>query len=250
MSTFLRAARTVALILALPFSARAMQQPSAPATLAPAPAPFGELAIVNARLWTCDRRRPWADAVLVHGDRIEAVGASAAIRKRVTPATHVVDAHGMMVTPGFIDSHVHFFEGGFALSSVKLRDAKTKAEFIERIGDYAATLPAGAWILNGDWDHTSWGGDLPERSWIDSVTPNNPVWINRLDGHMSLANSAALRAAGVTAATADVEGGEIVRGPGREPTRSPFAPRTSRATRRTSRVAPSSATRAANRRAC
>ena len=218
MSTRLRAARLLALVVALPLPVRAMQQSSAPATIAPAPAPVGALAIVNARVWTGDRRRPWADAVLVHGDRIEAVGASAAIRKRVTPSTRVVDAHGMMLTPGFIDSHVHFLDGGFALSSVKLRDAKTKAEFIRRIRDYAATLPAGAWILNGDWDHTNWGGELPERSWIDSVTPNNPVWINRLDGHMNLANSLALRAAHVTRDTKDVEGGTIVRDASGEPT--------------------------------
>jgi predicted amidohydrolase YtcJ len=218
MPTCLRAARTAALALALPLPARAMQQPSASATLAPAPAPVGELAIVNARVWTGDRRRPWADAVLIHGDRVEAVGASAAIRKRATPTTRVIDAHGMMVTPGFIDSHVHFLDGGFALSSVKLRDAKTKAEFVRRIRDYAATLPAGAWILNGDWDHTSWGGELPERSWIDSVTPNNPVWINRLDGHMNLANSLALRAAHITRDTKDVEGGTIVRDAAGEPT--------------------------------
>lgn len=218
MSTSLRAARFAALVLALPLPVRAMQQPSASATLAPAPAPVGALAIVNARVWTGDRRRPWADAVLIQGDRIEAVGSSAAIRKRVTPATRVIDAHGMMVTPGFIDSHVHFLDGGFALSSVKLRDAKTKAEFIRRIRDYAATLPAGTWILNGDWDHTNWGGELPERSWIDSVTPNNPVWINRLDGHMNLANTLALRAAHVTRHTKDVDGGTIVRDASGEPT--------------------------------
>jgi predicted amidohydrolase YtcJ len=218
MSTCLRAARFLALALALPLPVRAMQQPSASATLAPAPAPVGALAIVNARVWTGDRRRPWADAVLIEGDRIAAVGASAAIRKRVTPATRVIDAHGMMVTPGFIDSHVHFLDGGFALSSVKLRDARTKAEFIRRIRDYAATLPPGTWILNGDWDHTNWGGELPERSWIDSVTPNNPVWINRLDGHMNLANTLALRAAHITRDTKDVEGGTIVRDAGGEPT--------------------------------
>jgi predicted amidohydrolase YtcJ len=195
-----------------------MQQPSPTAVLAPAPAPVGTFAIVNARVWTGDRRRPWADAVLVRGDRIDAVGSSAAIRKRVAPGDRVIDAHGMMVTPGFIDSHVHFLDGGFALSSVKLRDARTKEEFVRRIRDYAATLPAGTWILNGDWDHTSWGGELPERGWIDSVTPHNPVWINRLDGHMNLANSLALRAAHITRDTKDVEGGTIVRDANGEPT--------------------------------
>ena len=218
MSTRPRAARLAALALALPLPARAMQQPSPTAVLAPAPAPVGTFAIVNARVWTGDRRRPWADAVLVRGDRIDAVGSSAAIRKRVAPGDRVIDAHGMMVTPGFIDSHVHFLDGGFALSSVKLRDARTKEEFVRRIRDYAATLPAGTWILNGDWDHTSWGGELPERGWIDSVTPHNPVWINRLDGHMNLANSLALRAAHITRDTKDVEGGTIVRDANGEPT--------------------------------
>jgi predicted amidohydrolase YtcJ len=116
-----------------------------------------------------------------------------------------------MVLPGFTDAHVHFIDGGFALQSVKLRDAKTKAEFIRRIGAFAKAVPAGAWILNGDWDHENWGGELPARQWIDSVTPNNPVWINRLDGHMNLANSAALKAAGVARNVKDVDGGTIVR---------------------------------------
>ncbi|MEP6731038.1 MAG: amidohydrolase, partial [bacterium] len=123
----------------------------------------------------------------------------------------VVDGKGMMITPGFTDAHVHFLDGGFALSSVQLRDAKTKDEFIRRIKAFAATVPKGTWILNGDWDHTSWGGALPERGWIDSVTPNNPVWINRLDGHMNLANSLALGAAKITSATKDIPGGTIVR---------------------------------------
>jgi len=176
------------------------------------------LAIVNARVWTGDARRPWADAVAVDGAHIAAVGSSAEVRKLAGAGTRVIDAHGAMVVPGFTDAHVHFIEGGFALQSVKLRDAKTKDEFVRRIAAYAKTLPAGTWILNGDWDHENWGGELPTRQWIDAVTPHNPVWINRLDGHMNLANTAALKAAGVTRAVKDVDGGTIVRDASGEPT--------------------------------
>jgi predicted amidohydrolase YtcJ len=182
------------------------------------PAEVLSLAVVNARIWTGDPRHPWADAMAISGERITVVGSSAEVRKLVTPATRVIDAHGMMVVPGFIDSHVHFLDGGFGLSSVQLRDAKTPREFVRRIGEYAKTLPSGAWITNGDWDHEQWGGELPRRDWIDSVTPNNPVWVSRLDGHMSLANGATLRAAGITKATKDVAGGTIVRDAQGEPT--------------------------------
>ena len=175
------------------------------------------LAVVNARVWTGDSARPWADAVAVRGERIASVGSSAAIRKMAGNA-RVIDARGQMVVPGFIDSHVHFVAGGFRLSSVQLRDAKTPAEFIARIEAFAATAPAGAWITGGDWDHEQWGGELPRRDWIDSVTPNHPVWVNRLDGHMALANSAALRAATVTRDSRDVAGGTIVRDASGEPT--------------------------------
>ena len=175
------------------------------------------LAVVNARIWTGDPRRPWADAIAVAGDRIAAVGSSAEIRK-LAGSAEVIDAAGQMMTPGFIDAHVHFLTGGFGLSSVQLLDARTPAEFIARMKAFAATLPQGAWITEGNWDHEQWGGELPRRDWIDSVTPNNPVWINRLDGHMSLANSRALQKAGVTRATRDVEGGEIVRDAAGEPT--------------------------------
>ncbi|HEY0972657.1 MAG TPA: amidohydrolase [Gemmatimonadales bacterium] len=189
---------------------------------APAQEPAGgdpvSLVVVNARVWTGDARRPWADAIAVRGDRIAAVGSSAEVRKMAGAGARVIDARGGMVTPGFIDSHVHFVDGGFRLSSVQLRDAATPAEFARRIREFAATVPAGSWIMGGDWDHELWGGELPTRAWIDSVTPDHPVWVNRLDGHMALANSAALRAAGVTAATAEVEGGTIVRDAAGEPT--------------------------------
>ena len=175
------------------------------------------LVISNARIWTGNPQRPWAEAIALAGDRIAAVGSGAEIAKLAGDARRI-DARGQLVTPGFIDAHVHFIDGGFALSSVQLRDARTKEEFIARIAAFARTIPKGAWITRGDWDHTSWGGELPARQWIDSVTPDNPVWINRLDGHMNLANSAALKAAGVTRATADVDGGEIVRDAMGEPT--------------------------------
>ncbi|HJQ20562.1 MAG TPA: amidohydrolase [Gemmatimonadaceae bacterium] len=181
-------------------------------------APTVTLAIVNARVWTGDGARPWADAVAVTGSRITAVGSSASIRKLASAATRVIDAHGMFVAPGFIDAHVHFMDGGFALASVQLRDARTREEFIARIKQHASTLPQGVWMLEGNWDHQNWGGELPTRAWIDSVTPRTPVFIQRLDGHMSLANSAALRAAGVTRDTKDVEGGTIVRDADGEPT--------------------------------
>ncbi len=174
--------------------------------LGPRPA----LAVVNARIWTGSTARPWAEALAVDSaGRISYVGTSVQVGR--LGAVTVIDAKGQMVVPGFIDAHVHFVDGGFALSSVQLRDAKTKDEFITRIRDYARRLPKGAWITNGDWDHTNWGGELPRRDWIDSVTPDNPVWINRLDGHMNLANSLALDAARVTRSVTDVAGGEVVR---------------------------------------
>ena len=176
------------------------------------------LAVVNARIWTADPRRPWVDGLAVTGDRLAAVGSSAEVRKLARPDTRLIDAKGMMVVPGFIDSHIHFLEGGFGLSSVQLRDATTRDEFVRRIGEHARSVAPGTWITHGDWDHEQWGGELPRRDWIDAVTPRHPVWVRRLDGHMSLANSAALAAAGVTGDTPDVAGGTIVRDERGEPT--------------------------------
>jgi predicted amidohydrolase YtcJ len=124
--------------------------------------------------------------------------------------TELVELGGRMVMPGFIDSHTHFIPGGFQLSSVDLRDASTPEEFARRIGDFAATVPPGNWITGGDWDHEMWGGELPRRDWIDALTPDHPVFVSRLDGHMALANSLALELGGVTRSTAVPSGGEMV----------------------------------------
>ncbi|MEP6762818.1 MAG: amidohydrolase [Gemmatimonadaceae bacterium] len=176
------------------------------------------LAVVNAKVWTGDTRKPWADAIAVRGERIVTVGSSAEVRKQTTASTRVIDAHGAMVVPGFIDSHVHFLQGGLALGSVQLREANTREEFVNRIRDFAENAKPGTWIERGDWDHELWGGELPTHEWIDAVTPDNPVWINRLDGHTALANSRALQLSGVSRSTADVDGGSIVRDASGNPT--------------------------------
>ncbi len=175
------------------------------------------MAIVNARIWTGNPQQPWAQAIALRGDRIAIVGTNEAIT-RALGGVKPMDAHGQMVTPGFIDSHVHLIDSSANLASVHLRDAKTPAEFVSRIKAYAATLPKGEWILGGLWDHQQWGGKLPTHEWIDAVTPDNPVWIMRLDGHMGLANALAMKLAKVTKATRDPSGGTIVHDANGSPT--------------------------------
>lgn len=175
--------------------------------------------IVNADVRTMNPAQPRAEAIAIEGNRIVAVGSNSDIRALTGPSTEVIDAKGRLVLPGFNDSHVHFLDGGRGLSSVDLRDAKSPQEFVERIASFAKTLPKGRWILNGNWDHENWKpANLPTRQMIDAVTPDNPVFINRLDGHMSLANSLALKIAGVDRNTKDVEFGEIVKDSSGDPT--------------------------------
>jgi len=168
--------------------------------------------VVYGRIWTNDSTRPWAGGLAASGDSILVVGDSAAVARLVGPSTRVLANGSAMVVPGFMDAHLHFIDGGFQLASVDLRPANSPAEFIARLKAFASERRPGEWILGGDWDHERWpGSPLPRRDWIDSVTPNNPVFVNRLDGHMGLANSAALRAAGITRKTRDIPGGVIVR---------------------------------------
>ena len=175
-----------------------------------------DLVITNANVRTMDKQRPAAEAVAVLGNRIIAVGSSAELRHLAGPRTRIIDARGALVLPGFNDSHVHFLSGGFQLSSVDLRDAPTPQEFAERIRRFAASQPRGRWMTGGDWDHERWPSvegraPLPTKELIDSFTADTPVFVNRLDGHMALANSLALKLAGVTRETIDPPGGLIVR---------------------------------------
>ena len=177
------------------------------------------LILTNAKIWTGSSAQPQAAAVACAGNRIAAVGSAADVAKWAGPATQAIDLAGKLVVPGFNDAHVHFFDGGAHLAGVKLRDAKSEAEFRERIRQFAARLPEGRWILGGDWDHENWTpARLPTRQSIDEAAGSHPVFVNRLDGHMSLANSIALKLAGITRNTPDPPGGTIVRDASGEPT--------------------------------
>ena len=173
-----------------------------------------DLVLVNGKVWTGNGAQPWAEAVAVRDGLIFAVGKTSDLRALAGSGTKLVDLGGSLVLPGFIDSHTHFLAGGFALKSIQLRDAKSRDEFVARIAAKAKELGPGRWIQNGDWDHQQFSPvELPRKDWIDAVTPDNPVCVNRLDGHMILANSLALKLAGVTKDTPVPPGGEIVKDP-------------------------------------
>lgn len=171
-----------------------------------------DLVVVNANIRTMAVARPRATSIAVVGNRIVAVGSDGDTKPLIGPRTKVIDARGRLVMPGFNDAHVHFLETGAQLSSVDLRDAKTPEEFVRRIREFAARQPKGRWILGGQWDHENWTPNaLPTAAMIDAATPDNPVFVNRLDGHMALANSLAMKLAGVDKNTPEVPGGLIVR---------------------------------------
>src|SRR5713226_7005689 len=180
--------------------------------------PPADLVLRGGRVWP-GKGRAEATAIAVKDGRVLALGADRDVQPLVGPATRVVELRGRLVVPGFNDAHVHFLSGGMGLLSVDLRDAKDEAEMARRIGAHARTLPKGTWIQEGNWDHEAWPSrTLPTRQLIDAVTSEHPVFVQRLDGHMALANSLALRLASVTRESRDPDGGTIVRDAAGEPT--------------------------------
>ncbi|MDO6470597.1 amidohydrolase [Maribacter sp. 1_MG-2023] len=177
-----------------------------------------DLIITNANIWTGNTNSPKAEAMAIKADTILAIGSLVDIQKFKGLSTEIKDVGGKFITPGFIDTHVHLLMGGNSLLSVQLRDASTKQEFIDRISAFTKEIEPGQWIVEGNWDHTLWGGELPNKDWIDEYTGDNPVAIYRMDGHMILANSAALKIAGIDENSPDVENGEIVKNPVGTPT--------------------------------
>lgn len=180
------------------------------------------LLLVNGRIWTVNSAQPEAEALAIAGKRIAAVGTNSEIlslSRSGAVETRIIDLNGRRVVPGFNDAHLHFYMGGDSLSSVTLRGATDHATLRQKLGDYAGTRKPGEWILNGNWNDQNWSpAELPFHQLIDDVTPDNPVFVHRSDGHMSLANRLAMQLAGVNKNTPEVPGGEIVRDANGDPT--------------------------------
>ncbi|MEA3420354.1 MAG: amidohydrolase [Acidobacteriota bacterium] len=175
---------------------------------------IADILLFNGTVWTVNSAQPWAEAVAIRGEKVLEVGSSKELKKMIGSNTQCIDLQDALVLPGFIDSHTHFLNGGFALSSIQLRDVTCRKEFIARIAEKAKNLGQGEWILNGDWDHQKFDiPELPRKEWIDSITPYNPVCLNRLDSHMVFVNSLALKKAGITKYTSYPSGGEILKDP-------------------------------------
>ena len=172
----------------------------------------------NGIIWTGDKDNPSASAILIQGDKVSFVGTDDEVLSRSSNEAEKIDLEGRFVTPGLIDNHVHFMSGGLQLSRVDLRNAKSKKEFQEIIAKADNDLAEGVWMQGGNWDHELWGGQYPDRSWIDQVVEDRPVFIDRLDGHMALANSSALALADITKDTQDPIGGIILKDSNGEPT--------------------------------
>ncbi|MBC7186490.1 MAG: amidohydrolase [Calditrichaeota bacterium] len=173
-----------------------------------------DLIIVNGKVWTVNARQPLAEAVAVQDDKIVAVGNTADILARRDSRTTVIDAQGRLVMPGFNDAHLHFRSGGAALLQVVLDGCRAPEEVQQRVAAKVAELGPGQWVTGRGWDHTLFNkGVWPDKSLLDKVSPDNPVYLTRVDGHVGWANSLALARAGITRQTPDPPGGQIVRDP-------------------------------------
>jgi hypothetical protein len=171
------------------------------------------IAFLNGKIYTVNQEQPFAEAVVVESNKIIFVGNNNDAKKFIDANTKIVDLKKKLMLPGFIDNHVHFINGGFFLQGINLRNAKSTSEFRKIIKEYSITNE-DKWITGGNWDHEAWENkNLPTKELIDDLTPNTPVFVDRFDGHMALANSYALKLAGITKETQSPEGGLIVKDP-------------------------------------
>jgi predicted amidohydrolase YtcJ len=211
-------------ILILGATLLASGAPAAPAARAVATAravaaPAG-LILFNGRIRTEDPAQPWVEALAVRGARLAVVGTNDVALALRGPHTRLIDLHGDLVTPGFIDSHVHFLDGGMYLSNVPLREAARMRDVLDAVGRYAERHPGSGWIQGEGWSYGY--PDLPRgefhRELLDAVTAHRPVFLDSSMAHAAWVNSEALRRAGITRTTPDPPGGQIVRDEAGEPT--------------------------------
>ncbi|KAF8642101.1 hypothetical protein HU200_067358 [Digitaria exilis] len=180
---------------------------------------FADMILANATIYTADPALPFAAAMAVRAGRVLRVGDYESVKELKGPRTYELNLSGNVVLPGFIDSHVHFIDGGLQLARVPLRDVRSKDEFITRVKEATRDKHPGQWILGGGWNNDAWGGDFPAAAaWLDDISPDNPVWLSRMDGHMGIANSLAMKIAGIDRSTHDPIGGTIIRTSEGEPT--------------------------------
>ncbi|XP_010938567.1 protein LONG AFTER FAR-RED 3 isoform X2 [Elaeis guineensis] len=177
-----------------------------------------DLVVMNATIYTSDPSFPFAEAMAIRNGRILRVGNYSSVKDPVGYGTRELNLNGKVVMPGFIDSHVHFISGGLQMGRVELRGVKSQDSFAKKVKEAVKDKVPGEWVLGGGWNNDLWGGDLPCTSWINDISSNNPVWLSRMDGHMGLANSLALKIAGITNDTHDPVGGTIVKTNDGEPT--------------------------------
>ncbi len=175
-----------------------------------------DMILTGARIHTLDKARPAASALAVRNGRIVYVGDDPS--GWAGPNTKRIDARGATVTPGFIDSHAHMEGLGDQLETLDLRNVRSVAEIARLVRKAAAGVPKGTWIRGRAWDQTNWGGRFPSADDLSTAVPDHPVFLVRVDGHAAWVNRKALEIAGVTAATADPQGGKIHRDASGNPT--------------------------------
>lgn len=172
----------------------------------------------NATIHTMDDATPRASAIAITNGRITAVGLQSDIVTLAGPDTHVIDLRGTTILPGLIDAHGHLAGlGQLSLGVVDLSGTRSYAEVIERVAQRVRTAAPGDWIVGRGWDHESWPAPedsprtLPTHDPLSEISPDNPVWLSRVDGHAALANRAAMELAGIDPGTSSPAGGEIIR---------------------------------------
>jgi predicted amidohydrolase YtcJ len=182
-----------------------------PSTVRPEPA---DLIVLAQRVYTADSARPVAEAFAVRADRIVFVGGRQAALARRAAGTRILDLPDRTIIPGITDAHAHLLSLGLSLRNVDLVGATSFDEVVARVVARAKSAPAGTWILGFGWDQTLWPvQQFPVHDALSRAVPDHPVVLTRIDGHVLLANANAMALAGVTAATADPEGGRVVRKP-------------------------------------